>query len=339
MSTAARVAAFVAGLVAVFALAVGVGRAVGPVAPLEVPPPAAAGEDGQDPGHDDAGHDDAGHDDAGHDDAGHDDAATAGARGASAPSPGGLQVSEAGHTLRVEQAPERPGVEGELAFEVVGPDGQPVRDYVEQHERDLHLVVVRRDLTLFQHLHPRLDDDGTWRLPLTLPEAGVYRVIADFRPAGAEDGLVLGTDVTVPGPLVAQPLPEPSTVAEVDGYEVRLDGALVAGEESELTFTVSRDGQPVDALQPYLGANGHLVALRAGDVAYLHTHPTDGDPGARVSFGVTTPSPDDYRLFLDFRHGDDVRTAAFSMTAEPVAADGEDTGGESGEESGDEHAH
>ena len=46
------------------------------------------------------------------------------------------------------------------------------------------------------------------------------------------------------------------------------------GEPSTLTFSVSRDGKPVTDLQPYLGAYGHLVALRAGDLAYLHVHPT-----------------------------------------------------------------
>ena len=36
------------------------------------------------------------------------------------------------------------------------PDGQPVRDYEVEHEKRMHLIVVRRDLTGFQHLHPRL---------------------------------------------------------------------------------------------------------------------------------------------------------------------------------------
>ncbi len=38
------------------------------------------------------------------------------------------------------------------------PTAPPVTAYDEQHERDLHLIVVRRDLTGFQHVHPTLDD-------------------------------------------------------------------------------------------------------------------------------------------------------------------------------------
>lgn len=42
----------------------------------------------------------------------------------------------------------------------------------------------------------------------------------------------------------------------------------------------------VTDLKPYVGAFGHLVALRAGDLAYLHVHP-DGAPGD----GRTAPGP------------------------------------------------
>ena len=93
------------------------------------------------------------------------------------------------------------------------------------------------------------------------------------------------------------------------------------GEESELSFQVSTGGRPVTDLQPYLGAYGHLVVLRAGDLAYLHVHPAgepgDGvtEPGPDVSFLSTAPSAGTYRLFLDFRHGDAVHTAAFTVEA------------------------
>ena len=30
-------------------------------------------------------------------------------------------------------------------------------------------------------------------------------------------------------------------------------------------------------MEPYLGAKGHLVALREGDLAYLHIHPEGGE--------------------------------------------------------------
>jgi hypothetical protein len=82
----------------------------------------------------------------------------------------------------------------------------------------------------------------------------------------------------------------------------------VAGEESELDFHVTLDGDEVDDLDEYLGARGHLVALRDGDLAYLHVHADEEE----LHFGATFPTAGAYRLFLQFRHDGEVRTAAFT---------------------------
>jgi len=93
-----------------------------------------------------------------------------------------------------------------------------------------------------------------------------------------------------------------------------------------LTLSVSRDGKPAGDLQPYLGAYGHLVAVRASDLAYLHVHPMgepdDGKtaPGPDIVFHTTFPSTGAYRLFLDFQHGGVVRTAAFTVNVSEAAA-------------------
>jgi hypothetical protein len=88
---------------------------------------------------------------------------------------------------------------------------------------------------------------------------------------------------------------------------------------------VARDGAPVTDLQPYLAAYGHLVALRAGDLAYLHVHP-DGEPGdgrtpagPTVVFHTQVPSAGTYRLYFDFQHDGRVRTAEFTVTVGDAA--------------------
>ena len=184
------------------------------------------------------------------------------------------------------------------------------------HDKRLHLIVVRRDLTGFQHVHPRLDPGtGEWTTDVRLTP-GVWRVIADFTPAGGEP-LTLGQDLSVPGDFAPEGLGPERRTAEVDGYTVTLAGDLAAGTEARLVLTVTRGGRPVTDLQPYLGAYGHLVALRAGDLGYLHVHP-DGEPGdvpagPDVVFHAEVPSTGSYRLFLDFRHGGIVHTAAFTV--------------------------
>jgi hypothetical protein len=216
----------------------------------------------------------------------------------------GLAVSDGGVKLALDRYRG-----DELAFTIRGADGEPVRDFEVEHEKRMHVIVVRRDGAGFQHVHPRLGDDGVWRVPLTLPQAGAYRVFADFVHDGENE--TLAADLSVDGEADYRRLPDPSrTATSGGGYEVELDaGAARAGSETELSFTVTRDGRPVRT-EPYLGAGGHLVALREGDLAYLHVHPEEHGDG--VAFMTEFPSEGRYRLYLQFKHAGRVHTAEFT---------------------------
>jgi hypothetical protein len=235
--------------------------------------------------------------------------------------PPGLAVSEAGYTLIPSSTFFVAGKQESLRFVIKGPDGRPVTAYEKTHEKDLHLIVVRRDLSGFRHVHPTRDTTGTWSIPFTFGAGGTWRVFTDFAPSGLGRTLTLGTDVNVSGRYIPVPLPEASSVTSIDGYDVMLAGNPVAGKESELTFTISRGGKPVTDLQPYLGAFGHLVSLRSGDLAYLHNHPAQlaaaGSKGSpEIRFGTTFPTAATYSLFLDFQHAGSVHTAEFTITVD-----------------------
>ena len=246
----------------------------------------------------------------------------------------GLAVNDAGMTLALDRTEVEAGRETALRFRIAGSDGQPVRDFAVEHEKRMHLIVVRRDLSGFQHLHPELDQTGTWATPLTIPEAGSYRVFADFKRADSDQ--TLAADLAVDGPVDWQALPPAADVARTaDGYEVRMEGTnSQAGGESELRFSVRRQGQEVE-VEPYLGAGGHLVALREGDLAYLHVHPTGNEAGP-VAFATEFPSEGRYRLFLQFKHQGEVHTAAFTRE---VSGDGAPTTPPSADEGGEAHGH
>ena len=229
-------------------------------------------------------------------------------------------VSERGYTLALADDSLAAGAATPLSFQVLGPDGKAVTAYERSHDKDLHLIVVRRDMTGFQHVHPELADDGTWAAPVALTP-GEWRIFADFTPAGDAEPLTLGADLSVAGRYQPRPLPAPAATAEVGDYTVTVEGTLHAGHETRLTFSVSRAGESATDLQPYLAAYGHLVALREGDLAYLHVHPAGapGDgatpAGPNISFFATAPSDGYYRLCLDFRHEGLVDTAEFTVRA------------------------
>ena len=101
---------------------------------------------------------------------------------------------------------------------------------------------------------------------------------------------MLGADLLVPGDFTPEPLSADQLTAQVDGYDVTLGGSVQAGEETVLTATVTQAGEPVTDLQPYLGAYGHLVSLRDGDLGYLHVHPEgDTEPGRRSPSAPSSP--------------------------------------------------
>ncbi len=244
--------------------------------------------------------------------------------GHGAGAPGGLLITQDGYTLDLDTTIAEPG-EIDFRFRILGPDGKPVTEFDPIHDRELHLIVAQRELTGFWHVHPVREADGTWAIRLDLPEAGAYRVFTDIAPRALGRTITLGADLAIAGQYAPRPVPAVGRLAEVDGYEVTVGGELRA-EGDLLTLTVRKDGAPVTDLQPYLAAFGHLVILRAGDLAYVHVHP-NGEPGdgitpagPEITFHTAVPGPGTYRLFLDFKHGDVVRTAAFTLTAGVITA-------------------
>lgn len=233
----------------------------------------------------------------------------------------GLSLSDGGMVLSAVDGPHIVGEEGSLSFRVEDTEGSIVTEFAEAHDKKLHLIIVRSDGSEFRHVHPTMDADGTWTIPWKWQEAGSYRVFADFTPVHEDaTGVTLTQTIHVDGAF-ASVATEASRVDEVDGFTVELDGDLRTGSASELTVSVSRDGEPVTSLEPYLGAFGHLVALREGDLAYLHVHAEGDEPragetaGPEIGFGAEAPTAGRYLLYLDFQVDGEVHTAEFVLDA------------------------
>jgi hypothetical protein len=228
--------------------------------------------------------------------------------------PAGLGVSEDGFVVRFVPTQFERGKPDELRFTVETAGGAPVTEFDELHERRMHLIVVRRDGSEFRHLHPEMDATGTWSVPVRFDAAGVYRAFADFSVEG-EQRTLAGDLFVSGGEFEARPFPAPRPVDRTGAYEVRLrSGDPVAGEPILLSFAVGENGHAVDDLQPYLGAKGHLVALREGDLAFLHVHPEETEERAdEILFEATFPTAGHYRLYLQFRHEGVVRTVEYTV--------------------------
>ncbi|WP_227380053.1 hypothetical protein [Haladaptatus halobius] len=223
--------------------------------------------------------------------------------------PGGLSIAADGLRLVPSDIRFKPGVEQTWTYQIRDYEGTVVTEFEESHDELNHLILVRRDLTRFQHLHPEMTADGTWSQQLTFPDPGVYRAFVDILVNGQPT--TLGVDLFVPGLVELDPRPASTREATTNGYNVTLrPEEIQAGEAVVLEFETQQDGERVAKLDEYLGALGHLVVLREGDLAYVHVHPEETDPeSGRIRF----PTAGRYRLFLQAKPDGNLITTSFDV--------------------------
>jgi len=220
-------------------------------------------------------------------------------------------------TLRTPPATNNPA----SATFTITHDGTTVTAFDPEQTKLMHFYLIRSDLSGFQHVHPGMSADGTWSAPITPVNPGAYRVYVQFVPhADAAGGaLILSTAVTVPGvnESALAPLPAPNPSTTIDGYTVALEGALAAGREAPLRITITKNGQPVTNLQPYLDTYAHVTAIRQGDLAFAHLHPdgaVSGDHGGpTLTVHAQLPERGNYRMFIQFQIDGALHTAAITV--------------------------
>ncbi|MFE7874654.1 copper resistance protein CopC [Micromonospora humida] len=226
----------------------------------------------------------------------------------------GLSVNAGGYTVEPAARTQPAGVRADYRFRIVGADGKAATRFAVVHDKPLHMVVVGRDLSGYQHLHPTMAADGTWSVPLTLTRPGGYRIYADFSVTGAAGTtvpLVLGVDHQVPGAHTPVPLPPAASQSTAGPFTVTMGGTPTVGVTVPLSFRL--DGVDPARLERYLGAYGHLVVVREGDLGYVHVHPDQELVDGTVRFWLTAPSAGRYRAFFDFQVDGTVHTAQYTL--------------------------
>jgi Cu+-exporting ATPase len=228
----------------------------------------------------------------------------------------------------------RPGELTRLVVNLVDErTGKPIDDLARTHEAWMHLIATREDLGTFAHVHPQpTGRPGQLAVELTFPTAGRYIVNAEFRRQGEMGDVhirqVLTVAGTAPAPTV---LTEGPRSAVVDGIRVQLEGNAEAGGRSDLHYTLTdaATGRPIDDLQPYLAAAGHIVVMRTDGTTFAHEHAEVTDAAGRPVFALPGqtfgpelevhpdfPTAGTYQLWAQFRLADgDLITVPFTVHA------------------------
>ncbi len=233
----------------------------------------------------------------------------------------GLATTVNGYTLTLT-GPPMAGMAMPVTF-TISKKGTPVTAFDPEQPKLMHFYLIRSDLSGFQHLHPTMNSTGTWSVTPAALSPGSYRIYTQFLPhADATAGaLVVSQPATVAGTAVPPTtLPAPSATTSVDGYTLTLAGTPKAGVEAPLQITISKNGQPVTDLQPYLDTYAHVTAIRQGDLAFAHLHPNDtvtvtGDHGGpTLTINADLPEAGNYRMFVQFQTPGTLHTAAITIT-------------------------
>ena len=193
-----------------------------------------------------------------------------------------------------------------VTFHLRGPDGDNVTEFAVVHGALLHAVVIRPDLSDFHHLHPSIDTDGSWTLPIDGP--GQWHIVFEATPvvdgAPLTQSIIVSANSDDESATKVVPLPAAADTVEVGGLLVTRDG---------FEFRVTNaDGSAATDLEPYLEQAAHLVALRQGDLAFKHLHPSDS-PAGTFDFGNGLRESGRYRLFLQFGYAGEVVTVPFTV--------------------------
>lgn len=216
-----------------------------------------------------------------------------------------------------------------LRFNIFHPgSGESIKNFELVHDKRYHLFVISQDMNFFQHIHPEENDDGTWSIDVTLPRPGYYEVLSDFMPSGGSSQFLARPLVTAgyAGDLLgasAHLVPDTGRTQTVDELTAAVDydpKNLIAGSYGHLTFHLTRteNDQPVNDLQTYLGAFGHMLIMSEDMVDYVHSHPVDTPSpdldleqlrgGPDIMFEGLMPKPGRYRAWTQFRYHDKIYT-------------------------------
>lgn len=222
--------------------------------------------------------------------------------------------------LSAPSKPYQAGQEYTISWELRDKENNlPVRNLELAHEKTSHLIVVSRDLGVFQHLHPDMVGPGKLQVKADFPKAGEYVLFFQFTTPEKGEQL-LRTKIQVEGEnkQTASLKADANQAKTVGAYTYNLTSyPTKANTASMLTFQIEQNGKPVTDIQPYLGAGGHAVIINDDTSAFLHAHPqAEAENGffrSPVSFHTEAPEPGVYKAWGQFQLNGKIETVDFTF--------------------------
>jgi hypothetical protein len=224
------------------------------------------------------------------------------------------------YPLEVSHQPEllQPGRDAVLTLHALNPlSGVTTKDFEIVHEKLIHLFIISENLEYFAHVHPVLQPDGSFVQKVNLPNSGMYRLLADFYPAGSVPQLAVGTLFATGTSAPAHLSPSLGSCESTNlTASLRLDPEQpIAGLETKFFLSLN----PSAGLQRYLGAWAHMLAASEDLIDLLHLHPDFADGKSSMQFNIIFPRAGLYRVWTQVQRQEVVNTVVFNIPVKDLA--------------------
>ncbi|MNO20663.1 hypothetical protein D3C76_104180 [compost metagenome] len=92
----------------------------------------------------------------------------------------------------------QPNEDISVTIEIRDTNGKRLENFEISHEKQMHLIVVSKDLSFLNHIHPEYKGKGVFQVKTRLPSGGEYKLVADSVPEGV-GSIAKNTWITVSG--------------------------------------------------------------------------------------------------------------------------------------------
>lgn len=210
-----------------------------------------------------------------------------------------------------------------------GSTGLPIDDIVLHHQALMHMVVIDPVSHTFLHIHPARTAPGQYIVDLPAIAQGTYDVAIEIERVNS--GSQVTHQLVSLGVASAQTLPAPVTLPatiQSGDYTITVQTTSPAqvGVPVELRVEATKAGQPVSALDFWLGMRGHMIVRNPNGAIFGHIHAVgamneDFQPisaaGNQVAFVYAFPTAETYAVWVQLMIDDTLITLPVQITVMP----------------------
>ncbi|MGC2061699.1 MAG: hypothetical protein WA610_01885 [Thermodesulfovibrionales bacterium] len=233
-----------------------------------------------------------------------------------------------------------------IMFSFKDSKGKPVEGLTIHHDRLIHVIIASQDFDVFAHIHPQdfgpitpeMKKTALYPVRFTFPKAGRYIVGIDF--AVNDSPLSKHFVVDVAGePRMGPTKQDYSRKKRFGGLDVTFATTperITSGKEVTLSYTFTKNGEPVTKLEPWLSAPMHLAIISGDLTHFIHAHgelpgmPAMGHHehhmqmkmtvpdkfGPKIEVHAIFPAAGLYQIFGQVGYGSEIITTSYMIRVE-----------------------